>query len=203
MILQPTAGLIMEPESHKYFLNGKHLPSVTQIMSKAGLIDFSFVQKDVLEEACARGTVVHKICELWDKGTLDVESLDTVGRAYLTQWIEISKVFLKGRKWSAIELSLAIPGQFAGTLDRAIFDGKTISVLDIKTGLTNSVAEVQLTAYLELLMYALNIKIGSRIKSELITIQLTETKGSLSKTLKPLHHVWASARTIYNYKNAA
>lgn len=203
MILQPTVGLTMEPESHKYFLNGKHLPSVTQIISGAGLSNFSFVQKDVLAEACARGTIVHKICELWDKGTLDVESLDSVGRAYLTQWIEISKVFLKGRKWSAIELPLAIPGQFAGTLDRAIFDGKTISVLDIKTGLTNSVAEIQMTAYLELLMYALGIRPTSRIKTELVTVQLTEESGKLSKRFEPLYHVWASARTIYNYKNAA
>ena len=51
-----------------YVVNGVRLPSVTEVLSIAGLTDFSGVPPGVLEKARVRGTQVHEITEWIDDG---------------------------------------------------------------------------------------------------------------------------------------
>ncbi|MHB8371034.1 MAG: PD-(D/E)XK nuclease family protein [Leptospirales bacterium] len=122
------SNLIFDAEAHVYTVNGKVLPSVTEILSKLGFID----TKWFTEESRERGTVVHKICEMYDIGTLDEESVDPRLSGYLEAWkdFSIKMEFV----WTHIEHKMA-SRLFAGTCDRVGIDrkGKTF-LLDIKTG---------------------------------------------------------------------
>lgn len=73
-------------EKHEYLLNGVRIPGVTEILKEAGLSDLSMVNPEVLERNSAFGTAVHKMIELYCKGTLDFESLDPLLKPYLDCW---------------------------------------------------------------------------------------------------------------------
>lgn len=132
-------------EDHRYTLDGRVLPSVTQII--APLINYSMVPAEALEYARDRGTAVHKTLELYDKNDLDEESLDEALKPYLAAW----KKFIRDNnpKWGTIEEPMhhAILG-YAGTPDRTGLLGPRSFVLDIKTTVQLSPAVgVQLSGY--------------------------------------------------------
>jgi hypothetical protein len=60
-------------DTSKYVLHGVRIPSVTEVLDIAGLIDWSMVPPGVLEEAGERGHRVHEWLELLDQGFLDLE----------------------------------------------------------------------------------------------------------------------------------
>jgi hypothetical protein len=60
--------------SRNHKLNGISIPSITQILKP--LNDFSGVPDKVLGNASFFGTAVHKVIELYMKGTLDEDSID-------------------------------------------------------------------------------------------------------------------------------
>lgn len=115
MKTEPT--LEFSEEGHCYKLSGVSIPSVTQVLQTAGLVDFSRVPLDVLEAARRFGTAVHKACELLDKGTLDERSLDPNLWPYLDAWSD----FKKDYKPEFIEIEkpiCSITYRVAGTPDR-------------------------------------------------------------------------------------
>ena len=68
-------GLTFQADGHRYELDGKRIISLTQILSAAGLVDYSMVKLDVLATKAAFGTKVHEYT-LWnDKGDLDMDDL--------------------------------------------------------------------------------------------------------------------------------
>jgi hypothetical protein len=58
-------------DTSKYVLRGVRVPSVTEVLDIAGLVDWSMVPPGVLEEAAERGTRVHEWLQLIDEGWLD------------------------------------------------------------------------------------------------------------------------------------
>ena len=68
--------LTFQEDGHIYRIDGIERPSTTQIIKAAGLSDFSMVRADVLERARLWGNAVHKMAELWLKGTIDLLTLD-------------------------------------------------------------------------------------------------------------------------------
>ena len=66
--------IAFEDLTHRYFLDGERLPSVTQILQASGLIDFSKIPGPILLGAKARGTAVHKALHYYNEGDLDVEA---------------------------------------------------------------------------------------------------------------------------------
>ncbi len=73
-----------DPVAHRYTLDGRVLPSVTQILR--GLDDFSKVPARVLEKARDRGSRVHAACNLDVLGTLDENTVDDEVAPYLAQF---------------------------------------------------------------------------------------------------------------------
>jgi len=73
-----------DPAAHRYTLDGRELPSVTQILR--GLDDFSNVPARVLERARDRGTRVHSACNLDVLGILDENTVDDEVAPYLAQF---------------------------------------------------------------------------------------------------------------------
>jgi hypothetical protein len=66
-------ALVFDEATHTYTLDGERLPSVTQILQRAGAIDFSHIPPTILEAARERGTAVHKAVHYFNENDLDVD----------------------------------------------------------------------------------------------------------------------------------
>ena len=62
--------------THRYFLNGKEVLSVTKVFEITAITDFSKVKFEILEAAKIVGDLVHQLAHLYGQGTLDEESVD-------------------------------------------------------------------------------------------------------------------------------
>lgn len=150
---------LFDPAKHEYRVNGRRLPSVTQLIKPLYDGSFDFVPEEVMEHKSQLGKAVHYACELHDKGTLDVSTV----MGEVAPYFEAYLLFLKEHKprWTLVEQPLASSSGFAGTPDRA---GSVpeydidFSVVDIKTVASVSAAVgVQLAGYEKLI--AENLKI--------------------------------------------
>ncbi len=85
--------LTFEPNEHKYHLDSREIPSVTQILADTELKVFPDFIKD-REWYAQRGTMVHKACELLVMGLLDKHTLDhrIIGyvRSFERAWLHLA-----------------------------------------------------------------------------------------------------------------
>ena len=133
-------------DDHTYWWGDRRLPSVTQVLQSAGLVDTTFFN----EEAAVRGTYVHRAAELLDGGNLDEETIDPVVAPYLEAYQKFLKMY--GPKWSAIETRLADPDTgFAGTVDRVgtlgVGKSRKLYVVDLKSGSPAPFHAIQIAWY--------------------------------------------------------
>lgn len=125
-------NIAFDAQTHTYTLDGEVIPSVTQILEQAGLVDFSKVDQEVLRRSRDFGTAVHYACELDDKGTLDEEDLDDPLRPFLAGWRKFKEDF--HFKIEAVEeVVFSAKLKYAGKLDRRGIINKRRSIVDIKT----------------------------------------------------------------------
>lgn len=121
--------LVFNEERHEYSMDGRRIPSVTQLL--APLVDYSVVPKDVLERAQALGTAVHRMTELHDNDDLDEDSLSDELRPYLKGWIkfraecQFEPVTVEHRMFHSLY-------RYAGTSDRTGVIKGRLAVVDIK-----------------------------------------------------------------------
>jgi hypothetical protein len=52
------------------------IPGVTRILDTSGLVNYRFVRPDILERKSRLGKEIHRVTVLYDKGTLDFDSVD-------------------------------------------------------------------------------------------------------------------------------
>lgn len=143
--------LTFDPDSHTYRFGGDIIPGVTRVLEP--ISSYAGVPRHILDAAAARGTYIHKCCEmlLWE--TLDWDSVMPEYRSYVD-------AFARFLDESGIEVELPEERVFhpvmryAGTVDlvarvprqkkmrRAIIDYKTSLKLMPSVG-------PQLAAYLE------------------------------------------------------
>ena len=164
--------VIFKEDTHEYFLNGKRLVGVSEVLQKSGLVDLSAIRPDVLEAARKFGTATHKATELWDKGTLDVSILSLPLVPRLEAWKNFRKDYKIG-EFSCIEkLVYSAKWGYAGTLDRICEISGKLTLLDIKSGeYIDPSMEIQLAAY----QIAFEELTGLRIKQRWI-IQLSDNQ---------------------------
>ncbi|HEY1129169.1 MAG TPA: hypothetical protein VGF12_07180 [Roseateles sp.] len=128
-------GLTFDEPSHTYRVDGRVVPSVTQLLDK--LHDFAGVPEEVLEAAKQRGTYVHRMCEMFDKDELDIPLVPVHYRGYLSAWEAFSVEY--GPQWQGIEFQdFSRLFGYAGTMDRCgtlplKYPPTTRWVVDIKT----------------------------------------------------------------------
>jgi hypothetical protein len=142
--------LTFDEAKHQYWWNDEILiPSVTQIMKATGISkDYSSVPIMALDKARRRGSAVHQITELIDKGlepdmsTVDKDIYDDVcnmvdaweayKRDYEVEFVHIEEPVVL-LDYLCITGDLTAP-LYAGTVDRAIdLGGGEVGIVDIKT----------------------------------------------------------------------
>jgi len=121
-------------EKHIYTIDGRVIPSVTDICSPITADHYGSINSAVLEMASRRGTAVHEATELIDLGSMpdDDPEIDGYVNAYLDFLLDYNP------KWEYIEWVGHYKGEydgleFCGTVDRAGRVGDEFWVLDIKT----------------------------------------------------------------------
>jgi len=130
---------------HRYSVGGIEIPSVTRVIGDVLAGDMRWSN----EAAMWRGSVVHKVCELDDRGTLDEATVDAHAHGYLLAWRNF-KAEMKVEIFETEIPRLSEKHMYAGRPDRVAFIGGKQMVLDIKTGGLSPVTAIQLAAYCEL-----------------------------------------------------
>jgi hypothetical protein len=130
-------------------MGGALVPGVTSILRP--LVDFSRISPDVLAAKADLGRRVHETCQFFDENDLDEESVQADVDPYLTAY----KRFLAESGAEVIENELRVfePTHcYAGTLDRVMYIGRDLWLLDLKTSIaTPNTVGPQTAAYLRAL----------------------------------------------------
>jgi hypothetical protein len=139
--------------NHEYRIDGRPLPSVTQVLEDVGIIDYSKIPNETREQALERGRVVHLCTQFDDEFSRDGQQLadeqiaDSV-RGYVEAWRRFRREtgftpdLIEYRSYHATHL-------YAGTLDRTgVFRAeRTRFVVDLKTGTAAPWTRIQTAAY--------------------------------------------------------
>lgn len=142
--------LQLEPSTHTYRLDGQVIPGVTSVLKGVGIIDYSFIPQDVLQEASRRGTAVHVALQHYDEGTFDRGSFNPEWLGY----IDAYERFLEQSRFQPAQIEQKIYHplhRYAGTLDRTGLLDDDLVILDFKTGLVLPGHALQLAGYLNCL----------------------------------------------------
>jgi hypothetical protein len=134
--------LTFDDATHAYAFNGVPVPSVTQIIAAAGLIDSDWFT----EYARQRGKAVHFATQLDDEGDLDEASV----APEILPYVEAHRKFKAetGFVPEMIESRICLPQLgYAGTPDRYGKIGKHKTMVDYKTGQIYPWVKLQLAAY--------------------------------------------------------
>jgi len=148
-------------ELHEYRnAKGEIVPSVTQVLTGIGLLDFGAVKSDVLDTAAQRGTIVHRITELHDKGEeFDDDDNDLIPfLGYFNAYKKFLSDFGIKIFQSIEEIIYSKQMGYAGTLDRIAIIGTDKMLFDIKTGAEHPAHELQIGGYYGALMNPQQIK---------------------------------------------
>lgn len=171
-------------EPHEYRLDGRRLPSVTQVLHGVGIIDTSFF----VAGSANHGIHIHRICEWSDKGELDEATLDPHWWPYHEAWKDFRSKFSLEESNIETPLYHAEYG-FAGTPDRYRPD----FILDIKSGAPAAWHALQTAAY-KILTRCYAAKRFTVYLSAAGTWKLDEHKD------KDDEKVFLAALAVYNWK---
>lgn len=137
-----TACIDFNPETHQYSLDGRTIPSVTQVLHEAGIVDGQWYT----EFGALRGNYIAQATAMFDEGDLDFESLDPQLSPFVAAWAKFRRE--SGFVPESIEEQVFddLYG-YAGTLDRrGIFNGRP-AIIDIKRGSCPAWHGLQTAAY--------------------------------------------------------
>lgn len=149
--------LTFDEESHTYYWNGTKVPGVTTILAdfiQVMILDTPFhigrnsgavIPSQIMNAAAAKGTDIHKGCELIANGGIDWDALDG---AYVGPLREFEK-WMEDYKPTIMFTEASFYSErygYAGTIDIVAQIGGKLCFIDIKTGASDSVGP-QLAAY--------------------------------------------------------
>lgn len=146
-------GILFDPQKHEYrTAAGVYVPSVTQILARCGLCDYSFVEEEKRTRSLNRGKDVHWMLQLQDEGVLKYRTVPMRLRPYRAAYL--AWLAASGFEPVWIEKQFISRFGFAGTLDRwghlpptEQFPAGSQAVVDIKTGDVQEWVKYQLAAY--------------------------------------------------------
>jgi hypothetical protein len=174
-----------------------NIPSVTEIIAECGLYDFSGVPVDVLERAAQFGRAAHKACELLDKETLDMSTVNEPLIPYLDAWKKYKEYYNTVPLYVERRVKSKIWG-YQGTLDRIMKMPAGLCVLDIKTTAKISpVVSIQTMAYKVAIEEETKTKIPFRA-----CVQLKKDGTYVCQEYNDINdrNIWLSLVTLYKFK---
>src|ERR1700687_906036 len=128
-----------DADKHLFTRDGAVIPSVTQVLARAGICDFSFVDEETRIHSMKRGTSVHWLLQLEDEGALNYKTVPRSLRGYRKAY----KTWKRHSGFNPIWIERKFVSDFgyAGIIDRAgsfpattMYLSGTSCVLDFKTG---------------------------------------------------------------------
>ena len=134
-------GLSFTASTHEYLdtATGEVLPSVTQMLQIAGLVNSDWFTA----ESAARGTAVHQLCADWDHDAIqDLGALKSPHKAYLLAHVDAMRK-IKPEILCIEQALMHERWRFAGTPDRVVKIYGRLSVLELKSGQAHSSHLVQ------------------------------------------------------------
>lgn len=138
---------------HTYRLDGRPVPSVTQVLNEERFIDFTMVPNGTLEAAQYRGTYVHRVIHLLLEDDYDLADCDDDFRGYVDSALRYLEALKKTplRETKAVEFRFwETSRMYAGTIDYLGWDhDEVLSIDDWKTGEPTDVAAALQTAAYE------------------------------------------------------
>lgn len=132
--------------THEYRINGRVVPSVTQIIESLGMIDATWYT----EQSRAIGHLVAEATAIDDNFGLAEDSIDPAIAGYVAAWrrFRLDSQCTIDR----VESQCFDPlGRYAGTLDRLITIYDRPAIVDIKTGAEEYWHRLQLAGYQSLI----------------------------------------------------
>lgn len=183
------ADILFEENTHTYIVDGKKLPSVTQITSILSRIQYNGIDEEILKKAGKKGTAVHKAIEdliLWNDYEIEEKYED-----YILQFKKARKL----EKFETLETEFKLTnGEFCGTLDnKSKLDNKMI-IIDYKTtsSIHKKLLEAQFGGY-KILCDSNNIKID-----EWYGLFLSKTGYKFIK-ITPNVEIFKKCKEIYEF----
>ena len=190
-----------DAEKHEYRVGAKVIPSITQILKAEGIIDSTWYNA----QARDRGTLVHLLAHLWDKGEFnDLEELNAIEEyAPYYPYMEAYDNFLteKGVKVICSEEPMWSPEGFAGTPDKVAVVGGRICVIELKTGSKSPWHALQTAAQ----SYLIRLKFPEyRGCEDRYALYLDPDKYRLENHSNATDFlIWRSIMAVHNWKRGA
>lgn len=192
-----TAELAFDAERHEYRLDGKVLPSVTQVL--AIINDFDSIPRAILENARDRGERLHAAINLYNRDDLDLESLDDETRDNVHAWARFLRE--SGAVVIASEQPVYHPTfRYAGTPDVVLEWNGRIVVPDIKASFAvPRTVGAQCAAYAEAYSLQMNTK-----RPERYCIHLKDGNYTAHRRTDPSDwQLFLSCLNVYRFKEKA
>ena len=145
------AELTFDEAAHVYRVDGRVVPSVTQILGRLSAEEYRFVDASGMEDAALLGKAVPKMIDLDLRGDLDVEALSEGLQVYYTAWQKFRHLSGFQMVLSEDQVCSSKYG-YAGTLDLAGWLNDRFVIIDAKrTAQVPRTAGPQMAAYLQAL----------------------------------------------------
>ncbi len=196
----PAGRFEFDPIKHEYFLDGKRMPSWSEIGTHEGLIDYESVPQGNRQRGMGRGQDVHEMLHFFDEDDLDERSVSEDLRGFFDAY----RLFKSDTEFKPdlIEKGVFnIPFWYAGTLDRRgrgkFFGERRRAILDLKTGKIERWTGIQLSAY--------SLALNDPEPLDRYGVQLSANgKYKLVPFFDPQDvQVWKSAVTLFHFKRRA
>lgn len=121
-----------EEAGHRYYLDGRRVPSITQALKPATFDDFDHVNESVLERKREQGVGFHAIVEDVHAGTVDITKYGPELLADLdafTEWLETSGATIEHSE----KIVASLKYRYCGRLDLVLdLPQHGLSMVDIK-----------------------------------------------------------------------
>lgn len=160
--MKSDAKIEFDPVAHAYRLNGRPVPSVTQVISDIVGTGYNFISREDREWYLQRGTVVHHCAKLIADGTPFEADPRIAGRLdAIRRWYADHKPFII----STEVIAGNVPFQFAGTADLLCKIGTRNAIVDWKGSIDLPRLALQLGGY-SILNPGYDLGIGVEVRDD-------------------------------------
>lgn len=142
------SSLNFDPATHTYSSEGRHVPGVTTVI--APLEPFEGIPLHIKQQALQRGTLVHKLTEVYDQNLISDDMWLEIEEGGLDGYLIAWEAFKRDCVQEILQSEQKVFSKrywYAGTCDRVIKIKDRIAVLEIKTGGLVDAYGLQTAAY--------------------------------------------------------